>query len=56
MHTHRPMYLPYDALRWAMQISSAMNYLHNICRPMIIHRDLKVRGCMFIWLIVCMLA
>lgn len=41
----RPFDSPYtkvDALRWAMQIAEAMQYLHGVCRPMIIHRDLKL--------------
>lgn len=29
-----------DALRWSIQISSALAYLHN-SKPMLIHRDLK---------------
>ncbi len=31
-----------QALRWAIQVASAMQYLHEVCRPMIIHRDMKV--------------
>lgn len=33
-----------DALRWSINIASAMHYLHSVCRPMIIHRDLKARA------------
>lgn len=39
-----------DALLWAGDIAQAMHYLHAVCRPSIVHRDLKVRavyiGCM----------
>jgi serine/threonine protein kinase len=31
-----------QALGWAMQVAEAMHYLHAVCRPMIIHRDLKL--------------
>lgn len=38
------MYEARDAIRWAIHIASAMHYLHSVCRPMIIHRDMKVGG------------
>lgn len=37
-----PPYTRADALRWAMQVAEAMQYLHGVCRPMVIHRDLKL--------------
>ena len=37
-----PPYSKGDALTWAMHIAEAMHYLHSVCRPMIIHRDLKL--------------
>lgn len=41
----RPFDPPYNkpqAFTWAMQIAEAMHYLHSVCCPMIIHRDLKL--------------
>eukprot|EP00775_Hariotina_reticulata_P010407 gene10407-10565_t len=37
-----PGYTKVQALDWAMQVAEAMHYLHCVCRPMIIHRDLKL--------------
>ena len=34
------IYSTNDALRWSIQIASALAYLHN-SKPMLIHRDLK---------------
>jgi serine/threonine protein kinase len=41
----RPFDSPYTkshAFAWAMQIAEALHYLHSVCCPMIIHRDLKL--------------
>jgi len=37
-----PPYTKPEAFTWAMQIAEAMHYLHSVCCPMIIHRDLKL--------------
>lgn len=37
-----PPYSKPQAFSWAMQIAEAMHYLHSVCCPMIIHRDLKL--------------
>jgi serine/threonine protein kinase len=37
-----PPYSKSHALSWAMQVAEALHYLHCVCRPMIIHRDLKL--------------
>jgi serine/threonine protein kinase len=37
-----PPYSKPQAFTWAMQIAEAMHYLHSVCSPMIIHRDLKL--------------
>jgi serine/threonine protein kinase len=41
-HPFRRVYTKADALRWARQVASAVHYLHGVCRPMVIHRDLKL--------------
>lgn len=37
-----PPFTKPQAFTWAMQIAEAMHYLHSVCCPMIIHRDLKL--------------
>ncbi|WIA29400.1 hypothetical protein OEZ86_011904 [Tetradesmus obliquus] len=37
-----PPYSKAQALAWALQAAEALHYLHAVCRPMIIHRDLKL--------------
>jgi serine/threonine protein kinase len=37
-----PPYSKAHALGWAMQVAEALHYLHCVCSPMIIHRDLKL--------------
>ncbi|KAF6253037.1 kinase-like domain-containing protein [Scenedesmus sp. NREL 46B-D3] len=37
-----PPYSKAHALTWAMQVAEALHYLHSVCSPMIIHRDLKL--------------
>jgi serine/threonine protein kinase len=37
-----PPYSKGHALGWAMQVAEALHYLHCVCSPMIIHRDLKL--------------
>jgi serine/threonine protein kinase len=37
-----PPYSKGHALGWAMQVAEALHYLHSVCSPMIIHRDLKL--------------
>jgi serine/threonine protein kinase len=37
-----PPYTKTHAFAWAMQIAEALHYLHSVCCPMIIHRDLKL--------------
>ncbi len=37
-----PPYTKTAALSWAMQVAEALHYLHCVCCPMIIHRDLKL--------------
>lgn len=41
-HPFDPPYSKTQALRWAMHIAEALHYLHCVCTPMIIHRDLKL--------------
>jgi len=41
-HPFRRVYARADALRWARQVAAAVDYLHSVCRPMVIHRDLKL--------------
>jgi serine/threonine protein kinase len=41
-HPFRRVYARADALRWARQVAAAVLYLHGVCRPMVIHRDLKL--------------
>jgi serine/threonine protein kinase len=41
-HPFRRVYAGADAMRWARQVAAAVHYLHNVCRPMVIHRDLKL--------------
>ena len=36
------LYSKVHALGWALQIADAMSYLHSVCKPMVIHRDLKL--------------
>jgi serine/threonine protein kinase len=38
------VYRKSDALRWMIQLAEAMTYLHHVCKPMIIHRDLKLEN------------
>lgn len=33
-----PHYGAGEALKWAINVASAMAYLHSTCKPMIIHR------------------
>lgn len=33
-----------DALNWLINVAEALNYLHSVCRPMIIHRDMKLEN------------
>ena len=40
----KKVYTMDDALRWSVQIAEAMAYLHCVCKPMIIHRDLKLEN------------
>jgi serine/threonine protein kinase len=42
MTSRTPMFEKRDALRWSLHVATAMHYLHHVCRPMIIHRDMKV--------------
>lgn len=37
-----PPYSKTQAIKWAMHIAEALHYLHCVCTPMIIHRDLKL--------------
>lgn len=37
-----PPYNKSQAFKWAMHIAEALHYLHCVCTPMIIHRDLKL--------------
>lgn len=30
------------AVKWLLDVASALHYLHDVCRPMIVHRDLKL--------------
>ena len=39
------VYNPADVMRWAYQISSALNHLHTRS-PMVIYRDLKLENVM----------
>ena len=41
-HPFNPPYSKSQAFKWAMHIAEALHYLHCVCRPMIIHRDLKL--------------
>lgn len=44
MERTKEVYSMQDALQWLIEIASAVHYLHAVCRPMIIHRDLKLEN------------
>lgn len=41
----KKLYSDADALRWCMQLASALNYLHS-AKPLVVHRDLKLDNCL----------
>lgn len=44
MNKGTKVYSMNDALQWVIEVACALHYLHAICRPMIIHRDLKLEN------------
>lgn len=44
MNKGTKVYSMQESLEWLIQVASALHYLHSICRPMIIHRDLKLEN------------
>eukprot|EP00798_Chlamydomonas_sp_ICE-L_P031889 gene31889-6194_t len=42
----RATYTPNEALLWSTQIAASLAYLHSVCKPMIIHRDIKLENIM----------
>eukprot|EP00195_Chlamydomonas_chlamydogama_P013792 CAMPEP_0202899216 /NCGR_PEP_ID=MMETSP1392-20130828/7510_1 /ASSEMBLY_ACC=CAM_ASM_000868 /TAXON_ID=225041 /ORGANISM="Chlamydomonas chlamydogama, Strain SAG 11-48b" /LENGTH=475 /DNA_ID=CAMNT_0049585339 /DNA_START=83 /DNA_END=1507 /DNA_ORIENTATION=+ len=44
MTSRSAVYTGKNALQWCMHIAEAMTYLHEVCKPMIIHRDIKLEN------------
>ncbi|GMH38586.1 hypothetical protein BSKO_06470 [Bryopsis sp. KO-2023] len=44
LNRHTEVYSLQQALKWLVEVANAMHYLHSVCRPMIIHRDLKLEN------------
>ncbi|CAD7695667.1 unnamed protein product [Ostreobium quekettii] len=40
----KELYSTEDAFKWLIMVAEALNYCHSVCRPMIIHRDLKLEN------------
>ena len=44
MTAGKNVYSQSEALSWMIDVASAMQYLHETCQPMVIHRDLKLEN------------